>query len=97
MILVRGKSNMLKLKSYKGLTGHWTKWGGREFDLMDAQNEEKRDTWFCQCCGREFPIELSPYKVRVTDESGYIRICAICYLEDWKNKIIERMIEAFNI
>lgn len=74
--------------SYKGLTGHWTKWGGgvkgeliiTQFGVLNVQTE-----WACQSCGKLQPIELSPFLYKHPDaelDSERIRVCAVCFDND---------------
>jgi len=65
----------------KGLTGHWSKWGG---GFKDVVQEQVEDTWRCQSCGKEHPHELPPLEYPLfTGE--YIRICPLCFLDDCKS------------
>lgn len=67
------------LISFKGLTGGWTKWGGRRYELItDRQDSELADVWNCQSCGTQQPKELNPYKYEYP-EKEYIRVCAECF------------------
>ena len=64
---------------FKGLTGGWTKWGGRRYELIsDRMDSELPDIWSCQSCGSQQPKELSPYKYEYP-EKEYIRVCAECF------------------
>lgn len=64
--------------SYKGLTGHWTKYGGVRISAVLHQYERK-ENWYCQLCGEEEPFCLPPYKVKVSDIEEYINVCPICF------------------
>lgn len=66
--------------SMKGLTGHWTKYGGNVVDPFESQNEEFK-TWFCQSCNHEYSREMQPYFYE-WPEGEYIRVCAKCVHED---------------
>lgn len=61
----------------KGLTGHWSKWGGRVYDVLDNQFTEVREYWYCQSCNQPIPVSLSPYKYEYP-QGDYIRVCAVC-------------------
>lgn len=62
--------------SLKGLTGHWTKWGGNVHDVFSRQNEEITN-WFCQSCNSEQDKEITPFFFEYPDKE-YIRICQSC-------------------
>lgn len=66
--------------SMKGLTGHWTKWGGNVVDPFESQNEEF-NFWFCQSCNNQFGKEIQPYFYE-WPEGEYIRVCGKCVHED---------------
>ena len=68
--------------SYKGLTGHWTKYGGRVYDPIGRQDEDFSN-WYCQSCHREMTEEMPPYMYEFP-EKEYIRVCAICVSNDCK-------------
>lgn len=86
----------MKPKSMKGLTGGWSKYGGRRFDALDSQNEEKRDYWYCQTCGQIQPRELSAYKKQLPD-GDYIRVCAGCMGTGYVEKKIASIVELAEI
>lgn len=84
--------SLLKLKSYKGFTGQWSKYGGARQALI-AVNQHQEDLitpWYCQSCGLEYPKVISPYKVQLAEDE-YIRVCPICFAESWKEKILSRI------
>ena len=66
--------------SMKGLTGHWTKWGGNVRDVLESQNELFLN-WFCQSCNRELGKDMSPFFYE-WPEGEYIRVCGICINDD---------------
>lgn len=66
--------------SFKGLTGHWSKWGGNVQDVLSNQ-EETFEHWFCQSCTREMGKELPPYFYEFPI-GEYIRVCGICISEN---------------
>lgn len=70
----------IEKKSYKGLTGQWSKWGGRRYGIADNQEEMVVPYWYCQSCHDEQPQALSPFKWEYP-EGEYIRVCASCYAE----------------
>ncbi len=80
---------IVEKKSYKGLTGHWSKWGGRRMSVIESQNAEITDTWTCQSCGHEQPKEMSPMKYEYP-ENEYIRVCSVCYFTNC-NTLFERI------
>lgn len=61
-------------RSLKGMTGGWSKWGGSQGNVVKEKLEDK---WFCQNCGEEQPISLSPYLQELVP-GEYFRICAKC-------------------
>lgn len=70
----------VKIKqSFKGLTGHWSKWGGARRDVYSGEGGTKllEEEWFCQTCGEKQPKELPPYLYLYNLE--YIRVCAVCF------------------
>lgn len=82
--------------SFKGLTGHWSKWGGNIQSVLTNQSETF-DHWFCQSCRREMGKELQPYFYEFP-KGEYIRICAVCLNEgcvilEQRTVIIEETIE----
>lgn len=65
-------------KSYKGLTGFWSKWGGRsDKSVVARQDEEIPQIWYCQSCRTEQPMNLPPYFFKY-DDMDFIRVCAVC-------------------
>lgn len=56
-------------------TGSWTKWGGGRFNLIHSQGEE---TWFCQSCGDEQPMELPGFMLE-SHSGDYVKVCAKCF------------------
>lgn len=62
--------------SMKGLTGHWTKWGGNVVDVFESQNEDLSH-WFCQSCNRRIEKDVTPYFYE-WPEGEYIRVCKDC-------------------
>lgn len=64
-------------RSYKGVTGHWSKWGGRRMSVIESQNGGVDDFWRCQSCGDLQPEALSPYKYEFP-AGEFIRVCAPC-------------------
>lgn len=75
--------------SYKGITGQWTKWGGRRYGLVaDRHDSEVPNIWYCQSCNDPQPNDLSPFKFEYP-EGEYIRVCAIC-LSNGCEKLLER-------
>lgn len=76
--------------SFKGLTGHWTKWGGRRYDLVaDRQDSIVPEIWSCQSCADQQPFEITPFKYEYP-EGEYIRVCAICYADNCE-KLFKRL------
>lgn len=73
-------NNSLASISRKGLTGHWSKYGGNHHDIFESQNEDF-SFWICQSCGREFNKEFKPYFYQ-WPEGEYIRVCGKCVSED---------------
>lgn len=80
---------VVEKKSYKGLTGHWSKWGGRRMSIIESQNAVIDDTWVCQSCGHDQPKEISPFKFEYP-EHEYLRVCSICYFTNC-NTLFERI------
>lgn len=86
---------MEDIKKERGKAGGWSKWGGRDFGLLDAMNENPNGKMFyCQKCGAEEKLTWS-YAVEKKG-MGYIKICSACYfdymtseMEDFFNKNIE--------
>jgi len=72
----------------KGLTGKWTKYGGRVYSPLDSQYVLDRE-WTCQSCGEVFPPAIGPYKYEYP-KGEYIRCCSICFYEGCV-KILERI------
>lgn len=72
--------NSLASISMKGLTGHWTKWGGNVHDVFERQGEEFTN-WYCQSCNKELSRELKPYFYEYP-KGEYIRVCAVCVSND---------------
>jgi hypothetical protein len=68
-------------KSYKGLTGHWTKYGGALYTIYPNQWDRPEVEWICQSCAKEQPKELNPYLFEYP-EKEYIRVCSPCFAED---------------
>lgn len=66
--------------SLKGLTGHWTKYGGNVHDVFESQGEEFIN-WFCQSCNRELGREMQPYFYEYPTKE-YVRVCAVCISDD---------------
>lgn len=64
------------IKSYKGLTGHWTKYG-KVYNPIDRQDAIVDQEWVCSSCGKTQPSELTRYKFEYPMGS-YINICATC-------------------
>jgi hypothetical protein len=64
----------------KGLTGHWSKYGGNIVDVFESQHEEFL-TWFCQSCKGEFNKEIKPFFYE-WPEGEYIRVCGSCVHDD---------------
>lgn len=69
-------------KSYKGLTGFWTKWGGRVHSPLDNQYASNSE-WFCQSCGEKIPAQLMKWKVRMNEKNDYFSVCSLCYADKW--------------
>lgn len=68
--------------SYKGLTGGWTKWGGRRYGVLtDRQDSTLPDVWVCQSCSKDQPRGVPPYKYEYP-EGEYLRVCGICYAKE---------------
>ena len=67
-------------KSYKGLTGHWSKWGGARTGIATNQygDDIAQEDWNCQSCGKTHPKDMSPYLYQYP-ENEYIRVCGVCY------------------
>lgn len=65
-------------QSYKGLTGHWTKYGGGREEVFKDKNIKE---WTCQSCGFLYPIQLSAYLYSF-QTWGHIRVCALCFSSD---------------
>jgi hypothetical protein len=86
MIKVTVRTTFTRLK---GLTGGWSKYGGRRFDALDNQSELETK-WYCQSCGEEQPALLSPMKVEMGD-LGYIRVCDRCYANRLFDKTIQKL------
>ena len=61
--------------SQKGLTGGWTKYGGRREHVIKGNLQA---TWYCQKCGKEHPADLSPY-LKEYFPGEHIRVCATCF------------------
>lgn len=59
----------------RGMTGHWSKWGGANKDVIQ---ENLSKEWACQSCGDIQPYALTPYKYEYP-KGEYIRVCWICY------------------
>lgn len=70
--------NSLASLSLKGLTGHWTKYGGNVHDIFERQNEEILN-WYCQSCGGEQDKSLTPYYFE-HPKGEYIKICNTCMI-----------------
>jgi hypothetical protein len=87
-----GKSKEVK-KSYKGMTGGWTKWGGRVYGVAARQDEIPVD-WVCQSCAEQYPAIMPAYKFQYP-KGEYIRVCAICYFEKCIRLINRLMFEDF--
>jgi hypothetical protein len=65
--------------SYKGLTGHWTKYGGYRMSL--AANQKARvENWYCQICGREQPSLIPPMKIKIVNLDEYLNACSTCFV-----------------
>lgn len=72
-------------RSFKHLTGSWTKYGGRRYNAIDNQTGTNNPIWYCQVCGEEQPSILSPIKIEIP-QLGYIRVCSSCFvLDKFKN------------
>lgn len=78
-------------KSYKGLTGFWSKWGGARSGVATNQwgDAGVDDEWFCQSCNAPQPPQLSPFRFEYPDRE-FIRVCAVCYAEQCI-KLFERI------
>jgi hypothetical protein len=57
-------------------SGSWTKWGGGRLGLIHSQSEE---TWFCQSCGSEQPMELPGFLLESTTPGEFVKVCANCF------------------
>lgn len=72
-----------KRASFKGLTGSWSKYGGKRQRITYNQHglASAKEIWSCQSCGHQQPPALSPvlYEFPLGE---YIRICGICFRED---------------
>ena len=64
----------------KGLTGHWSKWGGNRHDVFESQNEVFTE-WYCQSCNRQLGAEMQPFFFE-WPEGEFIRVCGICANND---------------
>jgi hypothetical protein len=81
-------------KSYKGMTGRWTKWGGRIYDIVSRQDETPRD-WRCQSCGDLQPAIFPAYKYEYP-KGEWIRCCSICYVEQCMRLMRRLALEALD-
>lgn len=68
--------------SFKGLTGGWSKYGGKRHSIAYNQHglSEVDDQWACQSCGQRQPHDLSPYLYEYP-EAEYIRVCSVCLVD----------------
>jgi len=81
--------------SYKGLTGHWSKWGGRRDNVYVNQYGVIIDDWVCQSCGKQQTKDLTPYRFEFYPDE-YIRVCAIC-LYDGCEKLKKRVHASYHL
>lgn len=66
------------MKSFKGLTGSWTKYGPRH-SIISSQH--RKEDWYCQLCGVFQPNIIAPMKIRLSDVDEYISVCWICFVD----------------
>lgn len=67
---------------FKGITGHWSKWGGRRYDLIAGRQDSiLQNIWNCQSCGEQIPNEFTPYKYEYP-EGEFIRVCSVCLIDN---------------
>lgn len=72
---------MENIRSYKGKTGSWTKYGGSRNNLL---LKDLPDVWTCQSCGKQMTKNMSPFLFYVDKWQMYIRVCAECYYDGCK-------------
>lgn len=75
------KYNNKKYKTkLKGLTGHWTKWGGSMSEVSVNQHGRviPQKEWACQSCGKAQPPQLTPYRYEYPPNE-YLRVCSVCF------------------
>lgn len=79
--------NMISLPtiSFKGLTGHWSKWGG---GISDAVKKTLGEEWYCQSCGSKQPKIIPPYLYKADDDL-ILRICHVC-LQDGCSVLVKK-------
>lgn len=71
----------------KGMTGHWSKYGGviREVVITQYGVVGVDSEWACQSCGVMQPVDLTPYLWKHPDaeaETERLRVCAKCFNDE---------------
>lgn len=72
---------IIEKRSFKGMTGSWTKYGGRRYSVIENQKTLRNEEWACQSCALIFPAVITPYKYEYP-EGQYLNVCAVCFAED---------------